>query len=203
MNFVTGNLIYKTAYDYAPNELVAFKYLGKSVSVGIDNINNDWVTGFLIACGIPAAKIITARGFGSSTKDSIEIFFAYEGTLTNGYQDLWVENQHHAYASYARQDGIIIPQYYEIKAGLDAIALKLAKDYKVISFLVKPFSLPALPIEVLAKSPVNGFLADMRNIPGSWTHVLTFKKANWQTIWYQDKNGKQKVEFRPKTGWVI
>lgn len=90
-------------------------------------------------CGVPAADIIIAKGYGSSTRDRVEIFFAYVGTIPGGTQDLWIENAHHAYASYARQNGIIMPAYQNINQGLDNIALKLASDYPVISFMVKPF----------------------------------------------------------------
>lgn len=203
MNFVTGNLIYKTAYDYYYNEIVTLKYLNKSVQIGIDDINNASITDFLIFCGVPAADIITAKGYGSSTKDMVEIFFAYRGTIPGGYQDLWITNAHHAYASYARQNGIIMPAYQNIISGLDAIALKLANDYPVSSFMVKPFSIPTLPGKVLAKNPVNGTLADMRNIPNSYVHVVPFKKLNWEILWYMDASGRQKTERRPKSGWII
>jgi len=205
MNFVTGNLIYKTAYDYYQNEIVKLKYLNKTVQIGIDDINNDSIADFLKFCGVPANDIIIAKGYGSSTKDMIEIFFAYRGTIpgNTGYADLWVENAHHAYASYARQNGIIMPAYQNITQGLDTIALKLATDYLVSSFMVKPFSLPTLPGKVLAKGPLNGTLADMRNIPNSYVHVVPFKKLNWEILWYMDANGKQKTERRPKSGWII
>lgn len=203
MNFVTGNLIYKTAYDYYYNEIVALTYLNKSMQIGIDDINANTIASFLEYCGVPAADIITAKGYGSSTKDTIEIFFAYRGTIPNGVQDLWVKNSHHSYASYARQNGIIIPAYQNIATGLDTIATKLANDYTVYSFLVKPFSMPGLPGKVLSKTPVNGILADMRNIPNSYVHVVPFKKLNWEILWYMDASGRQKTERRPKSGWII
>ncbi|MBK6861004.1 MAG: hypothetical protein IPK91_02620 [Saprospiraceae bacterium] len=203
MNFVTGNLIYQTAYDYYQNEIVRLKYLNKTVSIVIDDINNNSIADFLKYCGVPAADIIIAKGYGSSTRDRVEIFFAYVGTIPGGTQDLWIENAHHAYASYARQNGIIMPAYQNINQGLDNIALKLASDYPVISFMVKPFSLPTLPGKVLAKTPINGTLADMRNIPNSYQHVVPFKKLNWEILWYMDASGKQKTERRPKSGWII
>lgn len=49
---VTGNLIYKTAYNYNPNERVTIKYLGKAFQIGIDEINNDFVENMLLSIGI-------------------------------------------------------------------------------------------------------------------------------------------------------
>lgn len=200
---VTGNLIYKTAYNYNPNELVTIKYLGKSFRVGIDDINNDFVENMLLSIGIKKANIIATGGYGSSNHDVVEIFFAYEGTLPQRTVDLWIENQHHAFASYAVVDGMIVPAYMYIKPGLETAINKIVSNYEIKSFLVKPFVIPSVPVSILARNPLNGVLADMRNIPMSYQHVIAFKKLNWERIWYMDAGGRQKMEVRPKNGWVI
>lgn len=200
---VTGNLIYKTAYDYAPNEQVTIKFLGKSFPIGIDEINNDFVESMLLSLGIKKANIIATGGYGSSAQDVVEIFFAYEGTLPQRTVDLWIVNKHHSYASYAVNDGLIVPAYMYIKPGLEAAINKIVNNYEILSFLVKPFVLPNVPVAILTKSPTNGILADMRNIPMSYQHVIPFKKLNWERLWYMDAGGRQKMEVRPKTGWVI
>jgi hypothetical protein len=199
--FVTGNLIYKDSYNYGKDESITIQYLGKSFPVSIDQLNNDFITNMLIQCGIPANKIIAAGAFGSSSIDLVEIFFAYEGSIPQQYVDLWLINKHHKYAGYATQDGIIMPAYTQITKNLDAIATKLANDYMVKSFMIKPFSMKSLPAQILSKNPNNGVLADMRNIPGSYAYIAAFKKLNWQRLWYQDPSGKQKTEVRPQTGW--
>lgn len=200
---VTGNLIYKTAYDYNPNEQVTIKFLGKSFPIGIDEINNDFVESMLLQLGIKKANIIATGGYGSSAQDVVEIFFAYEGTLPQRTVDLWIINKHHSYASYAVNDGLIVPAYMYIKPGLEAAINKIVNNYEINSFLVKPFVLPNVPVAILAKGPVNGILADMRNITMSYQHVIPFKKLNWERLWYMDAGGRQKMEVRPKTGWVI
>ncbi len=203
MKFVTGNLLYKTGYDYQANEEVTISLLGKKFKIGIDSINNQFVSSMLTTLGIPASKIIAVGGFGSSQMDTIEIFFAYEGSLPKPRMPFGVQNGHHYYESYIAEDAIIIPAYAHIKPGLDSAALKIAKDYNVLSFMIKTHALQALPQLILSRSPKDGVLADMRNIPGSHAYVVDFKKLNWGRIWYQDTSGKQKVVVRPAGGWVI
>jgi hypothetical protein len=200
-NFVTGNLIYKDSYNYAQDEIITITYLNKKFDVSIDKINSDFVIKMLNDCGVPSSKIIAAGGYGSSNLDIVEIFFAYEGTIPQPSVDLWLQNAHHKYAGYATQDGIIMPGYTQIAKNLDVAATKLATDFTVKSFMVKPFSMKTLPTLILSKNPNNGVLADMRNIPGSYVYVTPFKKLNWQILWYQDPNGKQKTERRPAKGW--
>lgn len=198
--FVSGNLVYRQ-YDYKPMELVEVGFQGVWVTTPIDSLNGSDIKRLLNRVGIPDSLIIDCRAFGSSNPDLVEIFFAYSGKLPTRTVDLAIRNKHHLYASYAVNQGIIMPAYSKIKAGLDSVAIKVATRDTVKSFMIKNYSMPMFPMLVLLKQPQNGTLADMRNIPGSYNYVDYFKDLNFEIIWYMDPSGFQKSLFRPKGGW--
>jgi len=84
---------------------------------------------------------------------------------------------------------------------IDIIALGIAKEYPLKSFMVRNFSLPSLPMYVLGNGHRDGNLADMRNIDKSFRLVDYFKELNWKIIHYRDQFGIYKSLLRPNAGW--
>lgn len=199
-NIVTGSVLYDRGYDFKPKELSTIGYLNTFVTFDIDSLSGSDVIRMLERAGIEKSRIIDARGYGSSTTNRVEVFFAYEGKLSKSVEDVWTENPHHRYGGEAYQNKLLIPQFQNILTGLDSLILRIARDYTLYSFMVKPFNMPELPFMVLAKNPVDGVLADMRYIKNSVRLVPYFKDLNFQIIHYNE-NGTAKVLFRPKTGW--
>ena len=200
--FTTGHLTYGNRYNYSPGEMTILSFNGASMYLPVDSINNHSVRTLLYIAGLHKDSIITTLGYGNSNLDVVEVFFAFKGTLSNKNMDLVLDNAKHRFASYASPNGIIAPYFnYLDKATLESTVKSLYKTYKVNSFMVRNFALDSLPIEVISRSPTNGNLADMRNIPNSYVYVDTFKALNWGIIWYMDNAGKQKGIMRPKTGW--
>jgi hypothetical protein len=195
--FVTGNVLYG-GYDYQRGELAEIGYKGFYRLVPIDSLNGEDVAKLLILSGIKKDSILYTAAYGSSTTDKVEIFFAYKGKQARQYEDIWIRNQHHAFAGYATNSGVIIPAYNYIKA--DSIANLIALTYPVYSFVIKGFDYQSFIFNILAKNPKNGETADMRHIPNSVRLVPYFKELNWNRIWYNE-NGVQKSIVRPKTGW--
>ncbi len=200
MSYVTGHLVYANGIDYSPNELVRLKYLSKFVDVSIDAINETVVRQLLTLAGVPANKIFVVKGYGSSSTNVIEIFFAYEGVLPVARVDVGLENRYHRKTGYAIMNGLIIPSFTYL-SGLQQTAESIAQTYPTMSFMVKGYSIPSLPEWILPRALMNGALADMRWIPGSWKFVDAFKALNWKTIWFKDINGIQRGISRPVAGW--
>ena len=200
-SIVTGHLLYTVNYNWQPNVSFTLGYLGKTISVNIDNFSILNLEALLNAAGIVSAKIRDMRVFGSSLEKRVEIFFAYEGTNANKRPEFYLSNGKHKFGSYAAVSGLIIPAFTKVLTGLEAVCLNIAQNYFLDSFMVKPISMPALPGLILNNQPVNGTLADMRNINDSYIFVDEFKRLNWQIIWYKDASGKVIGIQRPKTGW--
>ncbi|MBK9223407.1 MAG: hypothetical protein IPO16_14990 [Saprospiraceae bacterium] len=197
---VTGHLLYQTGYNYQPNELVEIGFMNNWIWVNVDSLNGSEIKRLLRLYGIDSSRIIDTRAYGSSFENKVEIFFAFKGQIPIDRADVWIRNQHHKFAGYAVNDILVVPQFTRIIQGLDSTIISIAKNYKINSFMVKPFNLPELPFLILAKNPLNGTLADMRWIKNSIRLVPYFKELNWQIIWFND-NGAAKVLNRPKTGW--
>lgn len=199
-NIVIGSLLYERGYDFKPNEITTIGYLNTYLTVNVDSLSDKDVVRMLTLAGIEPSRIKCAKGYGSATSNTIEIFFAYEGKILKPVEDVTEYNNHHRYSGEAYQNKLLVPQFKNINQGLDSIILRVAKDYTLYSFMVKPFNMPELPFLVLAKNPINGTLADMRYIANSNRLVPYFKDLNFQIIHYNE-NGTAKVLFRPKTGW--
>ena len=87
--------------------------------------------------------------------------------------------------------------------GVVALGFMLVKNVlnKLADGVRDVYKRQALPGLILNNQPVNGTLADMRNINDSYVFVNEFKRLNWQIIWYKDASGKVIGIQRPKTGW--
>lgn len=193
---VTGHLSYNR-YDYQPGEVTILRFNNQSVSVIVDSINEKTVRTLLNKSGIKDSSIIYAAGFGSSTLDKIECFFAFKGVMNGSRLDFCTQNSHHLYCDYAAQDAILIPQFQMLDiVPLQNLAFDIALKYPVTSFMIKPFVFPGLPHLVITKNIPDGVLADMRNIDKSVRLKDYFIDLNYQIIWYKDLDGKAKTIFR-------
>ena len=200
--FTTGHLIYANRYNYSAGEMTILTFNGASMYLPVDSINNRSIKTLLFIAGINKDSIITTLGYGSSSSNIVEVYFAFKGTLSPKNMDVALENPKHRFAAYASPNGIIAPYFnYLDKTVLRSSIDTLYQNYKVNSFMVRNFVIDSLPTRVISKSPSNGNLADMRNIPNSYVYVDTFKALNWAVIWYMDAAGKQKGLLRPKNGW--
>lgn len=200
-SIVTGHLLYVQPYNWQPNESFTLGFLGKTVTINIDNFSILNLQSLLNAAGIQTTAIKDLRVFGSSAEKRVEVFFAYEGTNSNKRPEVYLINGKHKFGAYAAVSGLIVPAFTKVLTGLESVCQNIAKNYFIDSFMVKPISMPTLPALVLNNQPVNGTLADMRNINDSYVFVNEFKRLNWQIIWYKDASGKVIGIQRPKTGW--
>lgn len=199
---VTGHLATNPDYNYAKNEKVLLSVMNRAINISIDSITRDVILNGLIANGVDIKNIIYADGYGSSDTKTIEFFFAFVGALPTDRIDNWVQNSHNRnFAGYSGNDMVVVPQFkYINKDTLKNTIIELGRNFEVKSFLVKPWVLPELSFAILSRSPKDGILADMRNIPNSVRLVPYFKELNWSRIWYQE-NSVQKTVVRPSAGW--
>ncbi len=193
---VTGHLIYKKCCEHSHQE-VKITYLGKEQKFVFNKLDSSKVR-HLLQSLMPDEKIITARGM--SNDSTIEIFFAYKGSI-NDNVPINLETGSHLYGSYAVNNGFILPYVTMIYKDIDLLCLSVAKTYPLRSFMVRNFYLPSLPMFVIGNGHRDGNLADMRNIDKSYRLVDYFKEMNWKIIHYKDQFGIQKSLFRPNSGW--
>ena len=193
---VTGHLIYKRCCE-SPLQEVKVTYLGKEQKFIFNKLDSSKIR-HMIQSIVPDEKIITTRGM--SNDSTIEIFFAYKGSVSDNVP-LNLVTPSHLYGSYASNNGFILPYTTMVYKDIDIIALGIAKEYQLKSFMVRNFSLPSLPMYVLGNGHRDGNLADMRNIDKSFRLVDYFKELNWKIIHYRDQFGIYKSLLRPNAGW--
>ena len=210
MFFVTGHLIYQAkTYDQilTPETVITLEYKRKQISNPLKNFGESGIRLLLTNAGIPATDIRTV--LFAWDKDSVEVFFVYESNDYShpDYYDVSLITKapfkERMFSHYAAKKAIIIPQFKLLKPDWAAIIQYLTTRYAVYSFMVKPVAIPTLPQDILDKQPLNGVMADMRNLSGSYIYVPKFKQLNWKTIWYQNEKNQQLRLERPKTGWTI
>lgn len=210
MFFVTGHLIYPAkSYDQllTPETIITLEYKRKQISNPLKNFGESGVRLLLTSAGIPAQDIRTV--LFAWDKDGVELFFVYESN-DNSHPDYYDVSfitkppfKERMFSHYAAKNGILIPQFKLLKPDWALIIQYITSRYPVYSFMVKPVALPDLPQNILNRQPLNGTLADMRNLSGSYLFVPKFKALNWKTIWYQNEKNQQLRLERPKTGWQI
>lgn len=200
---VVGSIVY-TTYDYGPSDNLIVGYLNSTTSVVIDSFTAKDMTDLLIKAGVDKNKIIYTDARSSSGDDIVEIWFAYEGKLntTNGQGKFWISNPHHSAYYNAVNNYLAVRQSTKLDIEkMKPVVSKIALNYNIRSFMVKPWSAADIPLLVIARGTQNGELADMRWIRNSYRLVPYFKELNWRNIWYQDENGNPKNVMRPATGW--
>lgn len=177
---------------------------GQAVTYPIDSFKNPkYVKDLLNLAGIHNDSIISAFSYGGSADGIFEVFFAFKGQLSPNNLDISISLEKKYVLGYTSTNGIIAP--YFVKLPIDSLKNTiefLYKNYEVRSFMVRNVTIPEMIPYILMRDPVNGKLADMRNIPDSYIYLESFKRLNWAIIWVKDKNGKVKSYFRPRVmGW--
>lgn len=177
---------------------------GQTVTQPVDSFKNPkYVRDLLNLAGVHNDSIISVFSYGDSVDGILEVFFAFKGQLSPDNLDISVGYEKKYVLGYTSTNGIIAP--YFVKLPVDSLKNTiefLYKNYEVHSFMVRNVTIPEMPLYIVNKSPVNGNLADMRNIPDSYVYLETFKRLNWAIIWVRDKDGKVKSYFRPRVmGW--
>lgn len=199
---VTGQILYEKQHNFQSHEIFQFEYLKRTISMDIDQIDTVDIKLLLVSAGVNFDSILYVDAFGSSTEDKVEIFFAYltVDPKIKARENVTIINpKHRASLGYSAKNGIIVPAFTHInKPELEDLLWQIATDYQITSFMVKPFTMEALPPLVLTRPFFDGTLADMRWINDSYQYVDAFKALRWRIIWYKDANGKQKGIMYPK-----
>ncbi len=191
---VTGHLSYSICCEDS-NSAVDIKLATKTVSSRFVDINKATVTNLLKANSIDTIDILEVSNTGSR----LEIFFAAKDVVSWDQADFGILTTHHAYYSYAKKNAFILPAFQLLRID-EAKAIDFVRKYPVNSFMFRQSPQNQFIFNVLGWGQVNGFLADMRNVPNSVRLVPYFKELNWKTIWYNE-NGVSKGISRPGTGW--
>lgn len=198
---VTGSLIYSKKKDIQDNENVILSYGNFKKQLNVNLIDGKAIEDLLILSGIKKDDILITRGYGNSTLNEVETFFAYKGRQSTRMVNIGVQTYYNTYFSTAYNDGILIPWFTKIGDKMDSIAIALAKLAAVNSFMCRNIAAPGLALVVLSNG-ITGTLADMRNVPNSYRLVPYFKELNWNLIWWMEADGTVKGEFKPVGGWA-
>jgi hypothetical protein len=177
---------------------------GQTVTQPIDSFKNPkYVRELLNLAGVHNDSIISIFSYGDSANGIFEVFFAFKGQLSPNNLDISMGHGKKYVLGYTSTNGIIAPYFNKLPAdSLKSTIEFLYKNYEVYSFMVRNVTILEMVPYIISREPVNGKLADMRNIPDSYIYLETFKRLNWATIWVKDKNGKVKSYSRPRgMGW--